>query len=69
MTKKKYWWLTVGVKYEINQEYVNELCGEVIDLLRKKHNLTPLQCHLVLKTVLDSLEETMEGLFKEDVAY
>lgn len=68
MKEKKYWWITVGVKYEINQEYVNEICSEIIDLLRKKHELSPLQSHIVLKTVLDSLEETMEGLFKEEVA-
>lgn len=67
MKAKKHWWLMVGMKYQVNQEYFSEVCNEVIDLLRKKHGLFPLQCHMVLKSLLDSLEETMQGLFKDEV--
>ena len=36
-----------------------KICNEIIDILRTKHHLTPLQCGSILTWLLDSLKETM----------
>jgi len=56
------WTLTIQDK-----EKLSEICTEVIDLLRKKHELSPTKCAFVLDTLQKSLEDTMGQLFNTEV--
>jgi len=51
----------------LNKEKLSEVADEVIDLLRKKHHLSPLECAFVLDNLLESLEETMAQLFHAEI--
>lgn len=50
-----------------HKEQLSQICNEVIDLLRKKHNLSPTQCAFVLDTLRGGLQDTMEELFGVEV--
>ena len=45
---------------------INDACMDVIDVLRKKHKLSPLQCALALEALRDSLSDTMTELFHDE---
>jgi len=55
------------VKFLTAEEEIlyGKICDEIINLLRKKHKLTPIECGNVLTWLLDSLKTTMGQEFWE----
>jgi len=45
-----------------DKERYTRICGEVIDLLRKKHELNQFECVYILNVILKALHETLGGL-------
>ena len=53
------------VRIEIlRKERIKLATDEVIDLLRKKFELSPLECAYALENLLESLQETLGATFK-----
>ena len=47
-----------------DKEKLSKAADEVIDLLRKKHNLSPLECGVVLENLYESLRDTCAELWE-----
>jgi hypothetical protein len=50
-----------------DKEKLTRASDDTIDLLRKKHKLSPLECAFVLDCLLESLQDTMGQLFQGEV--
>ena len=46
-----------------DKEKLSKAADEVIDLLRKTHELTPMECAVVLENLTVSLQDTFGELF------
>jgi len=49
-----------------DKEKLSKVANDVIDLLRKQHDLTPLECAVVLDNLYVSLQDTCGELWKEE---
>lgn len=54
----------IHFEYEIiRKDLVSKVSDEVIDLMRKKNGLTPLECGYLLENLLAALQDTMGCTF------
>lgn len=44
---------------KFDKKQLGDVCSDVIDLLRKKHKLSPIECAFVLDNLLESLQDTI----------
>jgi len=49
------------LKPEDKKRYMR-ICGEVIDLLRKKHELNQFECVYILNVIVNALKDTLGGM-------
>jgi len=51
----------------LNKKKLSKVADEVINLLRKTHHLSPIECAFVLDNLLESLQDTMAQLFNVEI--
>ena len=56
--------LKLELTREIKEKYA-QVCSEVIDLMRKKYGLDPVECSAVLKILQDGLADTIQEMFEQ----
>ena len=59
-------WRLIFPITEEDKEKFSKITDEIIDLLYKKHKLSPIQCGVVLKFLQDSYDDTMSSLWETE---